>query len=102
MIEKCPKCQSPKYFSSGGYRGSVICQGCGHKEPTLKKAETLSLREVECIDLVKLGYSNKRIGHELGISEQTVKNYITTIFRKTDTLDRAHLVYTLLKGGVIE
>lgn len=61
----------------------------------------LSAREIEILDLVARGNSNKLIARQLGISDQTVKNHITTILRKLEVNDRTEAVVFALRNGWI-
>ena len=61
----------------------------------------LSGREMEILQLITRGMSNKEIALELGISHQTVKNHMTSILRKLAVNDRTQAaVYALRKGWV--
>ncbi|MBI2755697.1 MAG: response regulator transcription factor [Chloroflexi bacterium] len=62
----------------------------------------LSPREIEILDLVARGNSNKLVARQLGISDQTVKNHITTILRKLEVNDRTEAVVTALRNGWIK
>jgi len=61
----------------------------------------LSAREVEVIQLVAEGRSNKWIGEQLLLSALTVKSHLARIGRKLGTGDRAHIVAMALRAGVI-
>ncbi len=61
----------------------------------------LSPREVEILKYVAQGYGNKTIALVLGISEQTIKNHITSILRKLAANDRTHAVVLALRHGLI-
>lgn len=54
----------------------------------LRKIDLLSKREFEVLELLSKGKSNKIIGKELYISEKTVKNHITQIYKKLEVRDR--------------
>jgi len=61
----------------------------------------LSPREMEILQFVTRGMSNKQIALELGISHQTVKNHMTSILKKLDVEDRTQAaVYALRRGWV--
>jgi DNA-binding NarL/FixJ family response regulator len=60
---------------------------------------TLSPRELEVLDCLVMGSSNKEIGDALFITEQTVKNHMTSVLRKLEVDDRvAALRYAVSKG----
>ncbi len=42
----------------------------------------LSPRQNEILGLVAQGHTNKAIAHQLGVSERTVRNQLTSVFRK--------------------
>ena len=65
-------------------------------------ATPLTPRETETLKYVAEGYSNKQIAHVLGISEQTIKNHVTSILNKLDANDRTHAVVLALRQGWIE
>ena len=52
---------------------------------------SLTPREREIAELVALGMCNKEIAKQLGIRNQTVRNRLVTIFRKTSTRKRTQL-----------
>lgn len=52
--------------------------------------DILSSRELEILYWVSKGYSNKEIASELYLSEKTIKNNLTRIFKKLDVKDRVH------------
>jgi len=62
----------------------------------------LSEREVAVLQLVAVGKANKQIARELGISEETVKGYLKTIFTKLNVSDRTHAVTVAARRGIIE
>lgn len=61
----------------------------------------LTSREIEILNYVAQGYSNKRIAHELGVGEQTIKNYVSGIFAKLDVNDRTEAAIIAIKHGLI-
>ena len=63
--------------------------------------EVLSGREVEVLELVAQGKSNRDIAGELWISEATVKSHLLHIYDKLGTADRASAVAAALKRGIL-
>jgi DNA-binding NarL/FixJ family response regulator len=61
----------------------------------------LTPRETEILTYMGKGYFNKQIAIELSISEQTIKNHITSILRKLDANARTQAVLTAIKRGLI-
>lgn len=57
----------------------------------------LSEREMEILAGVAEGCSNKEIGRRCGISDQTVKNHLTTVLRKLGVTDRTEAVVIALR-----
>lgn len=62
----------------------------------------LSAREIEILEHIARGHSNKLIARDLAISDQTVKNHITSILRKLAVNDRTHAVVFALRQGWID
>ncbi len=62
----------------------------------------LSEREMEVLECVVKGMSNKEIAGLLGISHQTVKNHVTSILRKFGVEDRTQAVVYALKLGWVQ
>ena len=61
----------------------------------------LTPREIETLNYVAQGYSNKRISLELGVSEQTIKNYMSGILVKLNADDRTEATVIAIKHGLI-
>lgn len=59
----------------------------------------LSPREMEILQYVTNGLSNKEIATRLGISQQTVKNHMTSILKKLNVQDRTQAAVTALRHG---
>jgi two-component system response regulator DegU len=59
----------------------------------------LSPRETEILKLVTNGMSNKEIAYKLGISQQTVKNHMTSILKKLNVDDRTQAAITAIRRG---
>jgi DNA-binding NarL/FixJ family response regulator len=81
------------------------------RELTVEEEETnntkdmyspLSSREVEILDYIARGNSNKEIAKSLKISDQTVKNHITSILKKLSVNDRTAAFLHALRHGWIK
>lgn len=67
-----------------------------------ERLEQLSKREIEVLKLVAVGMFNKEIGVELGISERTVKNHLSSIFKKIDSSDRTQAAVFAIRNGLVD
>lgn len=64
-------------------------------------AAQFSLRELQVLDCVVMGYTNREVGEAMRIAEQTVKNYMNAILRKLRAADRvAVLRHAVVRGWV--
>ena len=61
---------------------------CFMNDKSKKSEVKLSQREKEVLDLISKGYSNKEIAKDLFLSEKTVKNHVSNIFKKINVTDR--------------
>jgi two-component system, NarL family, response regulator YdfI len=64
-------------------------------------AEPLSDRELEVLDLLAEGLSNKLIAHRLNISEHTVKTHVASIFAKLGASSRTEAVSQAIRRGLV-
>ncbi|HEY5253482.1 MAG TPA: response regulator transcription factor [Acidobacteriaceae bacterium] len=64
--------------------------------------DELSAREVEVLQLIAVGNSNKQIADLLFLAEATIKSRVSNILSKLGASDRAHAVTIALKRGIIE
>ena len=60
--------------------------------------DILSEREIDVLELIADGLSNKEIASQLHLSEGTVRNYISSILVKLDLRDRTQLAIYYLKS----
>lgn len=84
------------YLVSAG--GTTVPRPAGERGDGV---DSLSAREIQVLQLVAGGRSNKQIGEELGLSALTVKSHLARIARKLGTGDRAEMVATALRSGAI-
>ena len=61
----------------------------------------LTKRETEILEYIAKGFLNKQIASELDISEQTIKNHVTSILRKLNANARTEAVVIGIKRGII-
>ena len=76
------------------------------QEPSWRsEAETfispLTPREKEVLKCIAQGYANKQIAYEFDISQQTIKNHVTSIMRKLTANSRTDAVVVAAKHGLI-
>jgi len=62
-------------------------------------AAPLTKREAQILNYIAQGNSNKQIAYILDISEQTIKNHVSSILRKLNANDRAHAVALAMRNG---
>lgn len=67
-----------------------------------EKIESLTSRELEVLIQVANGMFNKEIANSLNISERTVKNHISNIFKKIDVSDRTQAAVFAIKNDIIK
>ncbi len=66
----------------------------------IKKENELTQREYEVIALIADGLNNKDIAERLYISEKTVKNHVSNIFRKINVSDRTQAAIYAYKNNI--
>lgn len=65
------------------------------------KLEMLTRREIEVLKLLAVGMYNKEIAIKLNISERTVKNHVSNIFKKIDVTDRTQAAVFAIKNNLV-
>jgi DNA-binding NarL/FixJ family response regulator len=85
-----------------------VSAGRRHIHPTVTEEiaihvadEPLSDREIEVLKMVAGGYANKRAAEALGVSEETVKAHLKSIFGKLEVSDRTHAVSIAMRRGIL-
>lgn len=71
------------------------------KNSDKEKMKNLTKRELEVLVLVSEGLFNKEIADKLSISERTVKNHISSIFKKIDVADRTQAAVFAIRNNLI-
>ncbi len=67
-----------------------------------EKLNTLTKREKEMLIYITKGMFNKEIATELKISERTVKNHISNLFKKIDVNDRTQAAVFAIKNELVK
>ena len=71
------------------------------RHPSQHPGSSLSSRETQVLELAAAGLGNKEIASALGVTQQTIKNQMTSILRKLAANDRTHAVTLALRKGWI-
>lgn len=82
---------------------SILVEELNHKErkdSNYEKIESLTKREYEVLILVAEGLNNKEIANKLFISEKTVKNHVSNIFKKIEVNDRIQAAIFAFKNNI--
>jgi DNA-binding NarL/FixJ family response regulator len=66
-----------------------------------RDARELSAREVEVLQLVAAGHSNKEIGQKLSLSALTIRSHLSRIGRKLGTGDRVRMITLAMRARII-
>lgn len=72
-----------------------------NRDADKEKLDSLTKREIEILTQVASGMFNKEIAANLSISERTVKNHISNIFKKIDVSDRTQAAVFAIKNNII-
>jgi len=84
---------------------SLVASRDRHQKPGVPVSEgleTLTAREQEVLKLVVDGHTNKEIGKELGITEDTVKKHMQSILAKLDATSRIGAVAKATRAGIVK
>ncbi len=76
-----------------------VLKGIDSDNSSKLNRDLFTQREIEIMEAIADGLSNRKISARLFISEGTVKNYITSILNKTSLEHRTQIAIYYLKGG---
>ncbi len=65
------------------------------------RSERLTARELDVLRCIARGFNNQEISQALFVSEKTVKNHLTNIFRKINVNDRTQALIYVLKNKIM-
>ncbi|MDI1335978.1 MAG: response regulator transcription factor [Lacunisphaera sp.] len=86
----------------GVHQGSTeIPQRIAERLAERARRQSLSRREQEVLHLLVRGRSNKEIGAQLFISEETVKSHLKTLFAKLKVRDRTDAAISAVRHGIV-
>ncbi len=71
-------------------------------EKEKSEEDKLTRREIEVLKLLAEGLFNKEIAYKLSISEKTVKNHVSNIFKKIGVFDRTQAAVYAIKNNIVE
>lgn len=91
---------SPELGSALMSEYSAVVRGAPARDD--EPASELTERELEVLGLVARGWSNRKIGQELFIAENTVKNHVRNILDKLQLRSRMQAALYAVRGGLIE
>ena len=66
------------------------------------KIDLLTRRELEVLKLLAVGMYNKEVAEKLDISERTVKNHVSNIFKKIEVTDRTQSAVFAIRNNLVE
>ena len=77
----------------------TIADGETYIQPSL--IDSLTRRELEVLKLLAVGMYNKEVAEKLNISERTVKNHVSNIFKKLEVTDRTQAAVFAIRNNLI-
>ena len=67
-----------------------------------EKIKSLTKRELDVLKLLEVGMYNKEVGKRLEISERTVKNHVSNIFKKLGVTDRTQAAVFAIRNNLVQ
>ena len=80
----------------------LLNSSLARRDVTREKIDELTNREIDVLILVAKGMLNKEIASALNISERTVKNHVSNIFKKIDVSDRTQAAVFAIKNNIVD
>ena len=81
---------------------SVLAEELSEDKEREKAGETLTVRELEILQLLAFGYTNREIGQRLFIAPDTVKSHLEHVYQKLGASDRTAAVAEAFRRRLIE
>jgi len=76
--------------------------GIANRLSRTNKSFGLSAREIQILELIAKGLTNKEISTILGVSQFTIRNHLSRITRKMDVSDRTEAIFRAIETGIIK
>lgn len=80
----------------------MLNESISTRDTALDKLNDLTRREIDVLKLLAEGLFNKEIASRLNISERTVKNHVSNIFKKISVSDRTQAAVFAIKNNLIK
>lgn len=87
-----------RVHSGGRYLAGAVKESLANRPP----GPQLSPRELQILELIVKGMSNKQIGDRLGITEGTVKWHVNSILGRLNVSDRTQAAVAALNRGIVQ
>lgn len=81
---------------------SVLDETVSIRDSAVDRLNDLTRREIDVLKLLAEGLFNKEIASRLNISERTVKNHVSNIFKKISVSDRTQAAVFAIKNNLIK
>jgi two-component system, NarL family, nitrate/nitrite response regulator NarL len=96
-LSKCVRCVHQGQIWANSQQIGLLTQALISSQNfpavNVQAMKQLSKRELEVVDCVSQGLSNREIAEHLGLSQHTVKNYLFKVFEKLEVSSRAELLF---------
>jgi DNA-binding NarL/FixJ family response regulator len=79
-----------------------VLRRVAHDARSSASRRSLTQRELQILEALADGLSNKTIAHQLSLSEETIKSHLRSMYEKLGAADRAHAVSIALRQRLIE
>ena len=99
-LAKCVRCVHHGQIWASSDQMSLALEALVSAHPVhaadIKNLSSLSKREIEIVQSLAEGLTNREIAQKLGLSQHTIKNYLFRVFDKTGASNRIELLFMLL------
>ena len=102
LVDSIRKVHAGEPILSPAVASKLLGQLTQPSKPVSRHTYGLSAREMDILTYVVRGSSNREIGSALYISEKTVKNHLSSIFRKLEVEDRTQAAIKAVKLKLVE